>query len=214
MTTEPKTKQLSLTAAEGKGRLGEFSAGPVKIRFKLKNGGYYSYYSSNSAYIKFDLENGIIKAQVSNPSRFSFTYYTKKQLDEFLAWAGENSSWHSLKVKRVLNAPKTVAINEDFTVPDPNVDDFRYIIEGALHVPITDKQRKEIQSILDARKEVKAKKRAADRKRREAYRKSEKLRKLRDEALVESDLSYALAILKKNGLKIVTVDEAKPKKKK
>lgn len=211
--TEPKMRQLQLTAGECKNRLTETNINGVRVRFKLKSDGWYGGYGYNSAFTKFNLEDGTIKAQVVNPSRYSFTYYTKAQLDEFLAWAKKNAVWHSLKVKRALNSNKTVPLGEDFSVPDPDVNDFRYTIHGAVHLPITDKQRKDIQAILDTRKEAAAKKKKALAEAKKKQAAAQKKQAMYDDALLESDIAVALAILKKRGLKVVTVDQDTKKKK-
>ncbi len=151
------------------------------------------------------------------------TYYATLSLDElkeFLAWVKENCAWHKTTVR--YNNPKRAILTGSFDLPAPEVT--QATVESTVHRNMTEQFRSDLARVTERKAErvakQKAEKAAAAQKARAeeaAARKKEKAREDREQALLDAarartefgDLAQALKVLKKHGLKIVTVDEAK-----
>jgi hypothetical protein len=129
----------------------------------------------------------------------------------YLDWVKKNCTWH----KTTLNyrSPKSVVLTDlDVTLVDPDFGDV--IVNSIVHRKQTDEQRADLAKLRENKDARLKREKAETAKRAAAKRKAEAERKRKESITHEfGDLAGALATLKKHGLKVVTVDEPRTKKK-
>lgn len=195
---EPTLKLHQLSASESKTlQLPEQKVTEnVKIEFKLRTYRYGYYYSQ--PFIRVSADLGTIKAEIPRGNK----KLTLSELNEFMDWVKQNASWHKITVAQYTSSSKVV---QDAKVPAFPVG--YYTVSGQLHLPTTPKQTAQITKLIEGRKATALKKRQADAAKRAAEKKAEQRERARDAAFDHADLAMALSILKKNGLKVITVEE-------
>lgn len=139
-------------------------------------------------------------------------------LQEFLDWLKVNTAWHKTKV--TYNKPKQAVLTGSFSLPKPEVT--TATVDSTFHRVMTDRLTADLAGAIERKANRVAKQKAETaaraKKRREdeaAAKKKARLREEREQALIDAakvrndfgDLAQALKVLKKHGLKIVTIDD-------
>lgn len=220
-TTAPKTTSKRIDFVDAKDRfVGEIVAGR-QVTYKVSPYSYYGYRNDHRT-IHLGENNETIKGTLN-------AVLDLDELKEFMAWVKKNCQWHKTKV--TYNKPKQAILTGSFDLPIPEVT--KATVESTFHRFMT-KQFSEDLVQVDQRKADRAAKAkaataaraakrreeaAAARKReRERIKKQQEAERKRQEReekqarIAESltefgDLATALKVLKKHGLKIVTIDD-------
>ncbi len=208
----PKTTSKRIDNVDAKDTFpGETVAGRVVT---YKQSPYY-YYSGNYKTIHLGEGNKTITAH------FNATL-TMDELKEFLTWVKDNCAWHKTKIS--YKKPKQSVLVGSFDIPKPEVTSA--LVDSTVHRNMTEQMTADLVKVTErkAARAAKAKAETAERLKKQraadaARRKKEKAQEEREEALLQAakaqtdfgDLATALKILKKHGLKIVTIDESKDK---
>ena len=168
---------------------------------------YYYGYRGGEQNIYLGVDNKTIRGQFNDE-------ITLKELGEFLAWLKANAAWHKTTVR--YGQPKQTTLAGTFDLPSPDVT--QASVESTFHRNMTKEFTADLARIAELKAVRAAKHRAvtaARNKKRRAElaltKKKAKEREERDERLLAaadfSDLAQALKVLKKHGLKIVTIDD-------
>lgn len=211
--TAPKTTSKRIDQVDAKDTFaGEVVAGRA-VAYKVSPYSYYYRSSRDYRTIHLGEGNKTIKGTL-------YATLNMDELKEFLAWVKANTAWHKTTVR--YEKPKQSILTGSFDLPVPEVT--KAVVDSTFHRIMTDQFTADLAKVTERKAARAAKQRAETAERAKKQRAEDAARKKklkqqeeRDALLVESakanrefgDLAQALKVLKKHGLKIVTVDEDK-----
>ncbi len=130
-----------------------------------------------------------------------------EEITRLLGWLKANCVWHKTEVS--YSDPKRSVLVNSFEVPAPNVA--RGYVNSVFHRKMTETQLADLAAVEQRRASRMAKQKAETKERAAKQRAEDKKHKAEQErrsASTEfSDLATALKVLKKHGLKIVTIEK-------
>jgi hypothetical protein len=204
----PKTKQMTIDKADlHSGAFANETLFGRSVTYKTR--GYrarWNYRDDGDRTIHTN--DDVIKGEYS-------AYLSEKELKEFFDWMTQNVTWHVTKVSPYTGGSAEVRGSTfDLPVFKPS----QIHVSSTFYRKMTDVQKEDLEKVKAAKADRMAKQKEATKlaaaKRREAEKKAREAEKKAQERAAAkvansefTDLAQALKVLKKHGLKIVTVEE-------
>lgn len=202
---KPKTKQMTITKSDlpkGAFAFEKIEDANRSVDYKQGNPYYYGRVGGDQ----------VIHLGPNDTIQGTFHHnVTTVCLDAYLAWIKENCIWHKTTI--TYHEPKR-AVLTDLDVSRAPVEVTEAWVNSVVLRKMTDRQKQDLAKVKAA-KEARVAKQKAETKKRAAEERALRAKEKKANAIHDEygDLASALHILKKHGLKVVTVDEPRSKKK-